>query len=319
MSISGQCPDCGTTFRADETLSGKRVKCPKCSAAILLPNARAVTGRPTQAPPPLETPVVVRQSPVARPRKGPMVRIWQGERGRARIVAATSGGVGLLCLVVLGIWLGSGSGTQPQDSITGRGGDAKEVKSKVSSATRPQSIVVGSKDATTFRISVAGWWRGKLYPYGSVIADVAKFMKPGRESCNVVLKVENTGPRMAFMRGGFVGEFRTSKQTFHPWTVQPLGTFCALAVPDFFFSTWNPQDSPQDKGWDYWDEVKKHQLSELEPGETGYVFISGEVPTGETIEALEMKDSPETSSSLELSQTLARAPSPNRPTATVLP
>lgn len=329
MSISAQCPDCRTTFRAEDSLSGKRVKCPKCSTAILLSNARTMAGPPAHAPLPLETSVVVKQSPVARPHQGAMARIWRGQKGRTRIVVATVAGVGLLCLIVLGIWLGGKSGAQPQDSIKGGGDDAKAVKSKVSSGTRSQSIVIGSKDTTTFRISAAGWWRGKLYPYGSHVADAAKFMKPGRESCNVVLKVENVGPRVAFMRGGWVGEFRTSKQTFYGWTVQPLGTSCALAVPDYFFSTWNPRDNPQDKGTDYWDEIKKFELSELEPGETGYVFISGEVPTGETIEALVVmedwrelvarKDSPETSSSLDLSQTLARVPSPTRPTASVLP
>ena len=34
MSIHVQCADCGAKFRAPEKLAGKRVKCPKCSAAI---------------------------------------------------------------------------------------------------------------------------------------------------------------------------------------------------------------------------------------------------------------------------------------------
>jgi predicted Zn finger-like uncharacterized protein len=43
MTIHVTCPGCGAKFQAPEDLAGKRVKCPKCSAAI------AVAGQPRQA------------------------------------------------------------------------------------------------------------------------------------------------------------------------------------------------------------------------------------------------------------------------------
>ena len=36
MPIHGQCPGCGRKFQAPDKLSGKRVKCPNCSAVIQL-------------------------------------------------------------------------------------------------------------------------------------------------------------------------------------------------------------------------------------------------------------------------------------------
>ncbi len=48
MPIHAQCPSCGRKFQAPDKLSGRRVKCPKCSAVIQLEGDRPQTAR--QAP-----------------------------------------------------------------------------------------------------------------------------------------------------------------------------------------------------------------------------------------------------------------------------
>ena len=53
MSIHGQCPGCGRKFQAPDKLSGRRVKCPNCSAVISLPGGdQPRTVRPVTLPRP---------------------------------------------------------------------------------------------------------------------------------------------------------------------------------------------------------------------------------------------------------------------------
>ena len=49
MPIACQCKGCGSKFRAPEKLVGKRVKCPKCSVEIRVPNGRADSAAQTTA------------------------------------------------------------------------------------------------------------------------------------------------------------------------------------------------------------------------------------------------------------------------------
>lgn len=37
MAITAQCGSCNKKFKANDTLAGKRVKCPQCGGAITIP------------------------------------------------------------------------------------------------------------------------------------------------------------------------------------------------------------------------------------------------------------------------------------------
>src|SRR5262245_28375518 len=62
MPIAVSCPSCGGTIRAPENLAGRKVKCPKCAAHLMLPAAEAgAEGIQATAP------VAVPQPPAAAP------------------------------------------------------------------------------------------------------------------------------------------------------------------------------------------------------------------------------------------------------------
>ena len=46
MAIKAQCGSCGASFSAKDGLAGKRVKCPKCSAPMLIPGKALSVGKP---------------------------------------------------------------------------------------------------------------------------------------------------------------------------------------------------------------------------------------------------------------------------------
>ena len=53
MSISIQCPGCEKKLSAKDELAGKRVKCPGCGQAILVPAAQPNASAPSQGKPPV--------------------------------------------------------------------------------------------------------------------------------------------------------------------------------------------------------------------------------------------------------------------------
>lgn len=48
MAIKAQCGSCGTKVNAKDALAGKRVKCPKCSKPMTIPNAAGAKAKPAQ-------------------------------------------------------------------------------------------------------------------------------------------------------------------------------------------------------------------------------------------------------------------------------
>jgi biopolymer transport protein ExbD/ribosomal protein S27E len=58
MSIEAKCPQCGSVHLVNDRLAGRRIRCPKCSAAVSIPaaavtevvNGEVVTGEQTPAP-----------------------------------------------------------------------------------------------------------------------------------------------------------------------------------------------------------------------------------------------------------------------------
>ena len=46
MSISFACPSCEFVFKTGDEFAGRKAKCPKCSAPIVVPAASAVAAEP---------------------------------------------------------------------------------------------------------------------------------------------------------------------------------------------------------------------------------------------------------------------------------
>src|SRR2546422_10070977 len=51
MPIVVACPFCNTTLRAPDTMGGRKIRCPKCDAAVMVPSAGQETQQSLQAEP----------------------------------------------------------------------------------------------------------------------------------------------------------------------------------------------------------------------------------------------------------------------------